>query len=60
MKFYINLFWVSFKNIHFFLLAGFHLMGMFAVILDVSEVSTQDSSRQKMADSNMDDEKTKK
>ena len=59
MKFYINLFWVSFKNIHF-LLAGFHFMGMFAVILDVSEVSTQDSSRQKMADSNMDDEKTKK
>ena len=35
-------------------------MGIFAVILDVSEVSTQDSSRQKMADSNMDDEKTKK
>ena len=35
-------------------------MGMFAVILDVSEVSTQDSSRQKMVDSNMDDEKTKK
>ena len=35
-------------------------MGMFVVILDDSEVGTQDSSRQKMADSNMDDEKTKK
>ena len=59
MKFFINLFWVSFK-IYISFLAGFHFMGMFAVILDVSEVSTQDSSRQKMADSNMDDEKTKK
>ena len=46
MKFYINLFWVSFK-IYFFFLAGFHFMDMFAVILDVSEVGTQDSSTQK-------------
>ena len=35
-------------------------MGMFAVILHVSEVSTQDSSRQKMADSDMDDDNDKK
>ena len=59
MKFYINLFWVSFKNIHFFA-CWVPFMGMFAVILHVSEVSTQDSSWQKMADSNIDDEKTKK
>ena len=35
-------------------------MGMFVVILDDSEVGTQGSSRLNMADSNMDDEKTKK
>ena len=35
-------------------------MDMFAVILDVSEVGTQDSSRQKWADSDMDDDNDKK